>query len=224
MTFCTTNTTTAGVGRETAIEGLPPVAGTASEATNGNAAAQTLETPTTARGLLVNLKAGLEQGLFLRSEFYTDDNLVRFFGTPRVEWLVNTDTNRYGKLRGPDYLPARGDFRSVIFVTRSLIDAENRLSAKGKIYAAVGILCSCQLRIEDIEGVFGTGRRTVTDERERERMLLPGDMALPPPATDPMGNKRVTYEIQTPLGYRSTFSVVLDPYGHVNGIEAKQGE
>jgi hypothetical protein len=55
---------------------------------------------TTGHALLVNIKAGLEQGLFARGDFYTDETLLRAFGAERVRWIQNTATVKCVTLRG----------------------------------------------------------------------------------------------------------------------------
>lgn len=221
-TSCITETTNGGVGHERATQGHL-TDGAPTESTTGNAAEQRIEKPTTVRRLLLNIKVALEQGLLLPREFYSDDNLTRVFGASRVQWLINTDLEIYVRLFGLDYLPIRDDTFSNAGVTRHLINAQNRLSADGKVYVGIGIECFCRLRIEDIEAVFGTVGSSVVDEREREahsRSELPGL----PRATDPMGNKRVTYEVLTSPAYRSEFSVLFDPNGNVKAFEGMQTE
>jgi hypothetical protein len=173
--------------------------------------------------LLLNIKVALEQGLLLPTQFYTDDNLMRFFGAARAEWLINTELEIFVRLFGLNYLPIRADSFANVGLTRHLINAEQRLSTEGKIYAGIGIECFCRLRIEDIEAVFGAARRTVIDEREREAHSR-SELPAVPKATDAMGNKRVTYKILTLPAHRSEFSVLFDPNGNVKAFEAMQRE
>ena len=177
--------------------------------------------PKSGRALLFNMKVVLEQGLLVPLEFYTDANLEHFFGTPRIDWLLNTELELLVRMYGLDFVPVRDNADSSIGVNRSLIDDQNRLSPTGKIYAGVGVLCSCKLRIRDVEAVFGTLERTVTEKP----MIMGGGqnpLPAPGPARDPMGNKLVTYAIRTPASYLSTISFSFDQDGNVNEIDAKQ--
>jgi hypothetical protein len=187
------------------------------------ASGQPLLKPTSGRHLLFNMKVALQQGLLLPAAFYTEANLAQFFGTSRAHTLLMSDINILIMLRGLSYVPVRDDALSSISVTRSLINSENHLSANGKIYAGIGVLCSCQLRIEDIEAVFGKIGMSVAEERVVADAPGHSFPALPH-ATDPMGNKRVGFEIATFGAYLSTLSVSFDPDGNVKEIDAKQWE
>ena len=64
----------------------------------------------------------------------------------------------------------------------------------------------------------------IIDERERLRAGAFPDIAQLPPAQDPMGNKRVTYDINSQGRHRGSMSVVFDFDGHVTTLEAVQRE
>jgi hypothetical protein len=184
--------------------------------------ARQIQVPTNARTLLLNLRTGMQRGVFISPEFYTDDTLTRFFGATPINWVRRTETSLTVRMRGIDYLPAREEGTSRIGILRSKVDERGQLSAAGKLIAAFSLVCACELRVADIEAVFGT-EGVITDERERLRAIQ-GHMSLPPPARDPMGHKRLSYEIPAERAAESTLSVIFDIDGRVRTIEAKQRE
>ena len=64
----------------------------------------------------------------------------------------------------------------------------------------------------------------MTDERERRARMSGPDFPTPPEATDPMGNKNVTYTIASPEAQHSDFSVVFDVNGSMDSLAATERE
>ena len=188
------------------------------------AAIQHFKQPATVRELLLNIKLALEEGWVLRPEFYADDMLLHFFGAQRLEWRIRTDDNLYVRLYGLAYLPSHLGVLPSVGVTKQLRGPDDKLSPHGKIFATIGASCHCQLRIGDIEAIFGTTGRTMTDERERRARMSGPDFPTPPEATDPMGNKNVTYTIASPEAQHSDFSVVFDVNGSIDSLAATERE
>jgi hypothetical protein len=62
------------------------------DSTSSGFAVSNVKQPTTAHDLLLNMRTVLEEGLLIPQSFYTEDNLVRFFGGSRFEWTANTET------------------------------------------------------------------------------------------------------------------------------------
>jgi hypothetical protein len=200
-----------------------PLPRAASEATI-NEKIQRLTRPTTTRELLVNLKIGLEQGFFASSEFYAAENLTFFFGSSELRWHLDTPVNKTVFL-GLDYLPLSERPRAGVVVSRSLNDPGDLRRSDVLIYSSFSISCKCQLRLEDVDAVFGNFQKTIAAEQPiksspRSMHVFP---ALPKP-TDSMGNKRATYDIPTPPRYSSSLVVVLDPAGNIKLIVGKQSE
>jgi hypothetical protein len=71
--------------------------------------------------------------------------------------------------------------------------------------------CDCELKSSDVEAQFGDLDRTVEPDRRLEGTHYP----VPPQATDPQGNKVVTYNIRGPAGYVTSFQVRYDHRGRV---------
>jgi hypothetical protein len=53
---------------------------------SGNRLLATIDRPTTAIEALRNLKFALDHDLFLRDDFYSDDNLRKFFAAGKISW------------------------------------------------------------------------------------------------------------------------------------------
>jgi hypothetical protein len=184
--------------------------------------------PASSKDLLKNLKFALENGTLAQRELYTQEDLARFFGASQLIWRRNDATKISVDLRGLDYLPlhegpARAAREPKAGIIRTLVDASEKPAEGGKPLTTLSVTCRCDLRLPDIEAVFGTEGRTIIDERERRRAGAFPDIAALPPATDPMGNRRVTYDINR-QGYRGTMSVVFDFDGRVTTLEAVQRE
>jgi hypothetical protein len=105
-------------------------------------------------------------------------------------------------------------------VTWIRLDSEQKKSVAGKAHASISIACSCALRIEDIENVFGARNRSVAPDRRLEGTHAP----RPRDPTDPLGNKIVTYHIDPANRHVSTLSVAFDPDGNITLIEVRQRE
>lgn len=61
----------------------------------------TVNRPTTAIEAWRNLKFALDNGLFLRDDFYTDENLKTFFAATQISWQENLPTRTTGRLFSP---------------------------------------------------------------------------------------------------------------------------
>jgi hypothetical protein len=181
---------------------------------------ETGDPPKTAHELLVKIKHALEDGSLLRKSFYTDEQLISFFGAKEMRWTVNKDLQKVGKMLDTSYIPIREHSPLSLGFGWYVLDADSRLNSSGKASGSIGLRCACLLRIEDVEQVFGTDRRTITENRG-----LPGThYALPPPATDRFGNKIVSYQIDADRQYVASFTVKFDPAGNINAVDARQQE
>lgn len=177
------------------------------------------QTPRSARDLLSNLKTALEQGSLLHSAFYSEENLFQFFGARDVRWITNETTEKHLIIRGLDYIPARNKSKTQVGIRRTSVRSDGE-TPQSLLWSAVTVTCSCYLRIEDIEAVFGSAGRELTEVRRPSR----DHFAVRPPARDPMGNRRATYGIESAEGHSSTFSVAFDPDGNITLVEAIQKE
>jgi len=61
----------------------------------------TVNRPTTAIEAWRNLKFALDNDLFLREDFYTDENLKKFFAATQISWQENRPTRTTGLLLSP---------------------------------------------------------------------------------------------------------------------------
>ena len=83
----------------------------------------TVNRPTTAIEAWRNLKFALDNDLFLREDFYTDENLKKFFAATQISWQENHPTRTTGFLLSP-YLE--------ISLIRGTFDDEWKVDANGK--------------------------------------------------------------------------------------------
>jgi len=86
----------------------------------------------------------LEYGLLIPESFYSDENLLRFFGARRIKWVSNTDVHKMVDMRGLTWVPVRDDAlpRSVSSGVSTGPDRPNRY-----IFASVSLTCSCASQI-----------------------------------------------------------------------------
>src|SRR5690348_12464476 len=123
-------------------------------ATGETPAFAAIKQPTTVHDLLVNMRTALEQGLLIPRSVYTEDNLVRFFGGSRFEWIANTETLKELVLRGLTEVPSRTESDTRVGFIWSSTGPNGQPAPNGHIFAAASLICRCELRVEDIDAVF----------------------------------------------------------------------
>jgi hypothetical protein len=79
--------------------------------------------PTTAIEAWRNLKFALDNDLFLRDDFYSDENLKKFFATAQISWRENLPTRTTGTLFSPYF---------EIFLIRGTIDEKGNADVNAR--------------------------------------------------------------------------------------------
>lgn len=79
--------------------------------------------PTTALEVLRNFKLALDNDLFLRDDFYTDENLGKFFAANQVSWIEATPARTFGNVYSQ---------YAAFFLIRGTIDDKGDVVANGK--------------------------------------------------------------------------------------------
>ncbi len=182
-----------------------------------------LITPRSGRELILNFKTALQNRMLLPVEFYSTDNLRKFFNAERVVRLSDTDTNIYAKAYGFAYLPVKDDSTTSAGVTRDRLNSELKRDPNGQIYATASVSCSCEITPVEVETVMGMKPTSIEEARPIEGSVLHPTPAIPR-SSAPMGNKWLHYEIDSGLGIRSKLSIRFDFDGHVDEIDATQRE
>jgi hypothetical protein len=168
--------------------------------------------PSSAAALLRNLQRALTEPLLLSEELYEDEVLHAFFGGSIVEVLNRNPPNHFVFIRGLDYLPARERAQTQVGLRKV------RATNAEPLTAFLSVNCSCELQLRDVDAVFGTTGRVIAEYRPPMTPHLPA----PPPASNELGNLRVTYPVKTQTGYSSTLSAITDSIGNVRLLEARQ--
>jgi hypothetical protein len=184
------------------------------------AAAISVSAPTSSHALLSNIESALSDGALLSEAFYTTGQLRQFFGASGVKWILNTETDKYAQVLGAAYVPVLDKHPARLGITWIRLDAQHKKSVTGKAEAAVSLACSCALRVEDIDAVFGARNRSVAPDRRLESTHAP----VPRESADPLGNQIATYTIETIGSHTSTLSVAFNPDGNITLIEARSRE
>jgi formylglycine-generating enzyme required for sulfatase activity len=145
--------------------------------------------PTTPLELLQNIKVVLDHDLLLREDFYTENNLKRFFAGQKV-------VLRYGGSRGENPSVSVSQFGSMVesvksgglvlegiqFNFRRTVQSDNHVKA----YLYFAVLTS-DISFANVEQVFGTAWKY--DYRSPHRRQAP------PSPTLPQGNARISYTV-----------------------------
>jgi hypothetical protein len=184
------------------------------------AAVISVSAPASSHALLSNIASALSEGALLSEAFYTTVQLRQFFGASHVKWILNTDTDKYAQLLGAAYVPVLDKHPARLGITWIRLDSQQKKSVIGKAEAAVSLACSCALRVEDIDAVFGARNRSVAPDRRLEGTHAP----VPRKPSDPLGNQIATYTIDTIGSHTSTLSVAFNPDGNITLIEARSRE
>jgi hypothetical protein len=138
----------------------------------------TIDRPTTAVEVWRNLKFALDNDLFLRDEFYTDENLRRFFAATQITWQENLPTRTSGRLFSP-YLD--------IFLIRGTFDEKGNDAANGKKRG--GGTISADVTADLVIEVFGKPMK-VTNPYAEEGPEHPSALM---PKTHHLGNLSIEY-------------------------------
>jgi hypothetical protein len=117
----------------------------------------TVNRPTTAIEAWRNLKFALDNDLFLHDDFYTDENLKKFFAATQISWQENLPTRTTGFLLSP-YLE--------ISLIRGTFDDEWKVDANGKRRG--GGTVTTDVTADLITAVFGKPMK-VTNPYAEER-------------------------------------------------------
>ena len=152
-----------------------------------------IEKPKDLIGLLNNLKVATDWPLLLQTDFYTEENLIRFFGGESVSWGTNRGEEKRGEIIGFQKI-----IEPYVYSGKSYsgLDAFFRRTAKNGQRASATITLTVRspgkTGFGDVETIFGD--RWVDDEYH-----LPSPHSAPPKlATDPHGNASIVYFISAP--------------------------
>jgi hypothetical protein len=88
----------------------------------------TISPPTTTTDVLRNFKFALDNDLFLREDFYTEDSLKRFFAADKITWDEATPTRKSG------YVDTQ--YSVLFFLVRGTIDEKWNVVPNGKKLAS----------------------------------------------------------------------------------------
>jgi hypothetical protein len=104
----------------------------------------TIARPTTTLEVLRNFKFALDNDLFLRDDFYTDENLQKFFAADRISWHGGIPTHSFGNA----FTRLSIDFSLI----QGTIDAEGNPVANGRKHG--GGTISTTLTADSVIEVF----------------------------------------------------------------------
>ncbi len=146
-----------------------------------------IERPATFEALLANVKFTLDRGLLLRSDFFREDTLRRYFGGQRVTFSADSAHRSVGFVSGFDRivepLSIRGvQGEGVTFAFQRIVDDQNITTA----HLTISISTKTDVNLQTIERIFGRGWR-------------PAEARMPPlhqkylPPTAPNGNVEFVY-------------------------------
>ena len=164
-----------------------------------------IQKPTTWQELLRNLKYAVENGLPLRDDFYSNDNLKVFFNSSRISWSGKDTPNSAVELVAFDEEPAYRRYYIELHPPTSNPRALILVSG-GRVQGTP---------IETVEDVFGTAIE-VTD--------YPGPDYTGPPfpilsKTHRLGNARITFNSSLPT-VKTTLIVITSANGTMRGLSA----
>jgi hypothetical protein len=156
----------------------PQPAGCAEPADFRGKSLTTVNRPTTAIEAWRNLKFALDNDLFLREDFYTDENLKKFFAATQISWRENLPTRTTGRLFSP-YLE--------IFLIRGTFDEKGNadVNARRRGGGTIGTDATADLVI----AVFGKPMK-VTNPYGAEAPEHPTALT---PKTHEFGNLSIEY-------------------------------
>ena len=171
--------------------------------------------PATITDLLQNIKFALEHDLLLQKDFYTDENLKRFFRTSKIEWTTNEPASKLGTLVAFDDLPYKDQNERPynVDVKLGLWDYGKKQPIEGG-----GITLTGRYPVEIVEKVFGT-KMEVTNPYAGDSLEHP---TLLQETTHKYGNKGLIYRFNTVLAKKAFAAFVMNGDGTVNRLNATE--
>lgn len=152
----------------------------------------TIERPTTTIEVLRNFKFALDNDLFLRDEFYTDENLEKFFAASKISWDEVHPLRRIGRV---------SSLHLDIFLFHGTVDAEGNEAVNGRKQGA-GVI-NASLTADSVIEVFGKPMK-VTNPYAAESTTHPSALM---PKTHELGNLAIEYKFDRPRTTASLFCI-----------------
>ena len=183
--------------------------------------------PATVTDLLQNIKFALDHDLLLQKDFYSDENLKRFFDTPQIKWARNEPLIKSGMLfafdnpplKRIDDLPDRSMYQhSEVDISMVLQDRNGKLNASGKMIGIITAACRCPVEIA--ENVFGTDME-VTNPYAGDSPAHSRHLSTP---THEYGNKALVYTFNTALAKKARVALLIYSDGTVVQLNAYEEE
>ncbi len=155
-----------------------------------------IKMPTNPKEMLENVKLGLAEDLFLREDFFEDENMNKVFGVAKgwgIIWQKKQTTQKRGDYPYPippfDVPPPNAnDFVQSGFIDWTIYDGEQRK----RIRTVVGFAVT-SFNVDLVQSVFGK-----PDEIRQGGATLPPPHGLPAympdPKTHPLGNCTFVYK------------------------------
>jgi hypothetical protein len=166
--------------------------------------------------LLLKIKDALLSGIFLTPNFYEDSPLREFFDADAVDWLTKSTDLKGGNFHAlaPD---SRSEWRP--YVSFKFTPRINSTSKSSVFLVLDGV---SPFTLTDIEAVFGDGP-TIAGAYD-DPTFKNGHPWPISKATDPMGNKKISYDLKRSSSYEGRLQLQTDKNGKVNHISITQKE
>ena len=155
--------------------------------------------PATPRDLLENIKLGMEQNVFLREDFYTEDNIRQVLGNYPFRWETNDSKRKYLTIEpNAQPLPSSDSNHHCIFgsVLSWQIKAGSEAAPLVKQYLSLSLKhddprCAA-FSADSMQNLFGKPAKIENiyppiGPPNIHRVIVPG------PATHPLGNTDIEY-------------------------------
>jgi len=186
--------------------------------------------PTTATELLANIKFAADHHLMLREDFYTHENLLRFFGGAQIRWTVFGEGAKSTSISA-DSIDSTG-FSTGITISRGVLGKSYGEHA-GKIHASVRVQegnLTANIDKKAIFGLFGENWKLshpyMRAQHEVEAQIRDNPGVLPHVwPLDSHGYETDRYEsLATTDAIESTVSFTLSRDGRVLSFDFAEGE
>jgi len=194
-----------------------------SKPTSGKSVAKLMKAvnkPKSPKQFLQNMKFAIKNGLLLRDDFYTDENLKKLFGGNRVNWLDKKQNNKHAEIKSfiglfENAEKYRGDG---IYLYWEKLDNNKIISDTGKVHVRVNISTfgDSRFRAELVEKVFGT-------KMQVENLYKDNDPSPLSPGNHRLGNKSMHYTFSSPT-LKSLFVSVVNGDGAIDRCTLHQNE
>ena len=174
-----------------------------------------IDYPKTLLEFLQNIKTLTESDLLDHGDTYTDENLLRLFGTQGVWWQFNDAARKQGELVGYDQFIGKSELpNGNIFPGMSLSFLYHKSNESSHVRISINFRVDSNISFSQIEDLFGSNW-ALDEEAFSNRVIQTGRKFKQ--STHEMGNKPIIFRL-SPKPNEKTIAIELAANGNLSSL------